>query len=89
MQFSTKTKKRWPWYEDKQIGLARILFFIIWPFGAWISALLNCNKRSAFIIFFLFDLLLLWHMSPTGYNSGYHDFLGIMERFQSNNIVKK
>lgn len=86
MQIFTKTNNKWPWQEHNHMFLTRILFFIIWPFGAWVSALFNCNKRSSFVIFFLFDLLLLWHMAPTGYNSGYHDFLGIMERFQTNNV---
>lgn len=86
MQISTRTKNKWPWQEHEQMFLLRMFLFIIWPFGVWVSALFNCNKKSAFIIFFLFDLLLLWHMSPTGYNSGYHDFLSIMDRFQTNNI---
>lgn len=86
MKSNIKTKYKWPWYESSNIAATRILLFLIWPFGAWITALKHANKKASFVIFFLFDMLLLWHMSPTGYGNGYHDFLGIMERFQINNI---
>lgn len=86
MKSNVNTKYKWPWYESSNIAATRMLLFLIWPFGAWISALKHANKKASFVIFFLFDMLLLWHMSPTGYGNGYHDFLGIMERFQMNNI---
>lgn len=86
MQISTKTDNKWPWFEDRRNALLRLVCFILWPFGAWLTSLYDANKKSSFVVFFLFDLLLLWHMAPTGYSNGYHDFIGIMERFQQNNI---
>lgn len=86
MQISTRTKQKWPWHEDNQSYITKLFLFIIWPFGSWLISLFTANKKSSFVIFFLFDLLLLWHMSPTQYGDGYHDFLGIMERFQFNNL---
>lgn len=85
MQISTKTDNKWPWIEQSTNAAARLICFVFWPFGAWLSALFDANKKSSFIVFFLFDLLLLWHMAPTGYSSGYQDFIGIMEKFQMNN----
>ena len=85
MQVSTKTDSKWPWFEDSKNAALRYICFFLWPFGAWVSALFDANKKSSFVVFFLFDLLLLWHMMPTGYGDGYHDFIGIMERFQANN----
>ncbi len=73
-----------PWNRNrgyKDLGSLLIMFFI-WPFGAWLYALYNANKKSSYVIFFLFSLLLCWHMSPTGYTDFYDDFIGILERFQ-------
>lgn len=73
-----------PWNGNrgyKDLGSLLIMFFI-WPFGAWLYALYNANKKSSYVIFFLFSLLLCWHMSPTGYTDFYDDFIGILERFQ-------
>ena len=75
--------KNHPWNnqkEDKNLGYKLIMFFI-WPFGTWLLSLLYANKRSSYVIFFLFSLLLCWHMAPTGLTDYYDDFLGIMERF--------
>lgn len=63
-----------------------ILFYIIWPFGAWLASLKQANTKAAYVIFFLFSLLLCWHMSPNG-AIHYDDFVGIMERFNSTNIT--
>ena len=71
-----------PWNNNrgyKDVGSLLVLFFI-WPFGAWLYSLYNANKKSSYVIFFLFSLLMCWHMSP---NSGeYDDFIGILKRFQ-------
>ena len=67
--------------EDNSTVIFKLVFFILWPFGSWILALRSANTRSSFIIFFLFSLLICWHMSPTGYTDGYDDFLGILDRF--------
>ena len=63
-----------------------LLLYVIWPFGAWIASLRQANTRGAYVIFFLFSLLLCWHMSPTGV-SQYDDFIGIKERFEETNVT--
>lgn len=68
-------------------GINKLLFFVLWPFGAWLYALRSSNTRSSLLIFFMFSLLICWHFEPTGYNDGYDDFLGIMERFLNTDIT--
>lgn len=81
MQLTYNNKHPWPVSESKQnVGL-KIMFFILWPFGAWLYCLRNPRSRVSYAIFFMFSLLLLWHMAPTNFGDGYHDFLGIKERF--------
>lgn len=65
----------------------KLIFFIIWPFGAWLYSLIEPRSRSSYLIFFLFSLLLLWHMAPTGINDKYDDFLGILNEFQNQNLT--
>lgn len=60
-----------------------LLLFILWPFGAWLYSLYDANKKASYAIFFMFSLLLCWHMTPTGYTNFYDDFLGIMDRFNT------
>lgn len=84
----TKTydpRNPWIWRENFDKFAGKLMLFAIYPFFAWVICLFDANKKSSFVIFFLFDLLLLWHMSPNNL-SGYHDFLGIMERFQDTNL---
>lgn len=71
---------------NNSLGLKLILFFI-WPFGAWLYSLCDANKRSSYIIFFLFSLLLCWHMSPNITEGFYDDFLGILERFKNTDFT--
>lgn len=68
-------------HEDGEKGILKLIFFVLWPFGAWLYSLLSANTRSSYMIFFMFSLLVCWHFSPTGYNDYYDDFLGIMDRF--------
>ncbi len=77
-----------PWIkkEDASNVVALLVLFIIWPFAAWIYSLFRANQKSSYMIFFLFSLLLCWHMAPAGLSDGYHDFLGIMERFTQTNF---
>ena len=70
----------------KELGLLLILFFI-WPFGAWLYSLYNANKKSSYVIFFMFSLLLCWHMAPNVDTSSYTDFFGILERFNNSYIT--
>ena len=74
-----------PWDKnrgDKELAPLLILF-LIWPFGTWLYSLFNANKRSSYVVFFMFSLLLCWHMAPTGYTDYYDDFLGILDRFNA------
>ena len=72
-----------PWNNNRGYKnyAALLIFFIIWPFGAWLYSLYDANKKSSHTIFFMFSLLLCWHMAPTGYTNFYDDFLGIYDRF--------
>lgn len=67
--------------------LPLLLLFFIWPFGAWLYSLYNANKKSSYVIFFMFSLLLCWHMTPTGYSDFYDDFIGILERFNTKSFT--
>ena len=71
---------------NKDLGPLLILFFIL-PFAAFLYSLYNANKRSSYVIFFMFSLLLCWHMAPTGYTNYYDDFLGILDRFNENHFT--
>lgn len=63
-----------------------LLFFFIWPFGAWLYSLFCCAKtKGAYIIFFLFSILLCWHFAPQ-HTGVYDDFLGILDRFKHTNL---
>lgn len=61
--------------------VGKMILYVIWPFGAWIYSLRSAHTRSSYIIFFLFSLLLCWHMSPAGLNERYDDFLGTLDKF--------
>lgn len=77
-----------PWNNNrgyKDVGSLLVLFFI-WPFGAWLYSLYNANKKSSYVIFFLFSLLFCWHMAPNGESAYYTDFFGILERFENSFI---
>lgn len=80
MNETSYLKRHYP--QEQQDSLSyKILFFLIWPFGAWLYCFKQPQYKSSYIIFFLFSLLLCWHMSPMS-NSGYDDFIGIKERFE-------
>lgn len=64
-----------------------LFFFIVWPFGAWLYSLRYVNERKSYVIFFLFSLLICWHMAPVGLSDIYNDFTGIYQRFQSVKIT--
>lgn len=79
---------RWQCYpkENKKSAASKILLYLIWPFGTWLYSLRHPQYKSSYVIFFLFSLLLCWHMSPIS-NSSYDDFLGIKDRFESASIT--
>lgn len=64
-----------------------LFFFIVWPFGAWLYCLRYVNERKSYAIFFLFSLLICWHMAPVSLSDMYDDFIGIYQRFQSTEIT--
>lgn len=67
--------------DGKEI-VSKLFLFLIWPFATWLYCIKYPKSRSSYLIFFLFSLLLCWHMSPY-MTSSYDDFLGILERFES------
>ncbi len=78
------------WYgypkENRDSLPFKLLFYLIWPFGAWLYCLKQPQYKSSYILFFLFSLLLCWHMAPRT-NVGYDDFIGIKERFEVSSIT--
>lgn len=78
---------KWHFPQENKDSLSyKLLFFLLWPFGAWLYCLKQPQYKSSYLIFFIFSLLLCWHMSPMT-NSGYDDFIGIKERFENTNIT--
>lgn len=70
------------WAKDpKEYIVVKLLFFLLWPFGAWLDALKNANSKTSYVIFFLFSILICWHFSETGLTQRYDDFMGIRDRF--------
>lgn len=79
-----------PWmnnYQKNSEILFQLVLFVVWPFGAWLFSLFKANTKISYIIFFVFSLLLCWHMAPTGFSDRYDDFLGIMDHFISTNYT--
>ena len=66
---------------DSSQALAKLLLFIIWPFGMWLYCIKHSKSHSSYIIFFFFSLLICWHMAPY-ITLSYDDFLGILSRFE-------
>ena len=83
----TTYNSNWPWYPKERINqiMGILLSFVVWPFGTWIYCVKHPQRKSSYVVFFLFSLLLCWHMSPM-INSGYDDFIGIKERFEDTEI---
>lgn len=76
---------KYNWTTSQPLGHF-LLFFIIWPFGAWLYSLKYIRDSKAYVIFFLFSLLTCWHMAPVFLSDMYDDFLGILQRFQDMTI---
>lgn len=64
-----------------------LFFFIVWPFGACLYSLQYANERKSYAIFFLFSLLICWHMAPVSLSNKYDDFIGIYQRFLNMKIT--
>lgn len=85
MEKTYDVKYPWRFAQKDRNTAAKCLLYIMWPFGAWLACLKSANTKSSYIIFFLFSLLLCWHMEPNS-TSLYDDFLGILERYNKTNI---
>lgn len=72
--------------EDKQSKIGKYFLYLFWPFGAWLYSLKDPRTKSSYIIFFLFAILLLWHMSSWG-GASYDDFVGILDVFNNTNLT--
>lgn len=83
MMLTYNNRYPWPIVESKKKAVFKYFLFILWPFVAWLYCLKEPRSKTSHSIFFLFALLLLWHMAPTNYSNAYHDFLGILELFES------
>lgn len=60
----------------------KLIMFIIWPFGTFIGSVFEANKKSSYVIFFLFGVLFCWNMAPRETNR-YDDFLGMVNIFET------
>ncbi len=75
-----------PWGNKSDELVYLLIFFFIWPFGAWLYSLFYCAKtKGAYVIFFLFSILLCWHFAPQ-HTGTYDDFIGILDRFKQTNL---
>ena len=72
--------------EDSSEWIFKIVFFIIYPFGAFLLSLRNAVSKSSYLIFFLFGVVFCWHMNPVDLMR-YDDLRGIMERVVSTNLT--
>lgn len=64
----------------------KIVLFIIYPFGTFLLSLINANRKSSYLIYFLFGVLFCWHMNPTSLQFT-DDFYWIMLRVVENNFT--
>lgn len=64
----------------------KYILFFLWPFGSWVSSVFHPKQKSSITIFFLFSLLICWHMSPPDmFNND--DLAAIIARFDSNSYT--
>lgn len=64
----------------------KLVLFVISPFMAFITSLLNPNSKSSYFIYFSFGVLFAWNMNPTG-SDRYDDLEGIMEYISQNHFT--
>ena len=64
--------------NDNSLFIAKLILFIMWPFGAFVISLFKPNARSSYIIYWLFGMLFCWSMCF--YGEGI-DFSNIVLRF--------
>ncbi len=69
--------------ENDKAKQGKYILYFLWPFGAWVYSLKEPRSKSTYVVFFLFSVLLLWHMAPAGVSGDYHDFLGVLDEFNS------
>lgn len=85
MEKTFDVKYPWRYSKKDRNAVAKFILYIIWPFCAWLVCLKSANTKVSYIIFFLFSLLICWHMSPNG-TLFYDDFVGILDRYNTTNI---
>lgn len=73
--------------ENKEELVEKLILFILWPFGAFLYSLRDAASRSSYVIYFLFGVVICWHMdSNFDFGTHYDDLQGIMERFRDFNM---
>lgn len=80
-KFNIKMNGYTPLRKSNDIG-SLLLFFVIWPFGAFLSTLKDIKSRKFLIAYVLFCILLCWNMDVNK-NAGYDDLSGMASLFQS------
>ena len=69
-----------PLIKDTNRLHSQLLFFVIWPFGAFLSSLRNIKSRNFLVMYVLFCILLCWDMDVNK-SAGYDDLSGMASLF--------
>lgn len=74
--------KRFAQQQDPGELLFLLIVFVLCPFLAFILALTRARNNSSYVIYALFGLIFVWHMSDRG-STTYDDFIGIISRVKN------
>lgn len=69
-----------PLIKDTKRLQSQLFFFVIWPFGAFLSSLRNIKSRNFLVMYVLFCILLCWDMDVNK-NASYDDLSGTASIF--------